>query len=612
MMKKSVVPRMMGLLVVYCVVFALLVSVQFAKKGNFTRRVGPMLVSGQYRLSVDVSPAGPNGYPLTGAASVSFGGVDFRLDDRDGGGFALIDSEGKRRAARPESVSLSGDTVRFHLPGGTRLVFSTRYSGGGPELWITGEFARKFADDVAGDVAALEIPFKPMRSSMVREAGYGQLNISYNGIRYQFSHSAELKEGGRLILRDTAPAVCYRALPEQRAFNPGDFVLSPAKNAQSFGEAISRWKDREFTRWRNGIAAPMDEDTVIAVCAEAVRRDVYRSVVASAQTAFLSGDRRFWESSVYLGGMEQALRLFSADEQEKRGRISLLIGEQSPKFLEESHVFELLSVRGYTDLIDAGLAIVRSMDDVTMDTVPGIFEGYTDLGRLMPGKANPFERLIEPACRLVTEGIQRDQDRVLVFHDGGDTAGPDSAGSIFNLRLGKALWTWGETFGGADWAGLGRSLILSVIALSDDTGSAPSALVFSKNGESGETTDGRISAAKIYRLIEAGEYFPRAAAIGAGGIWAWTTAAGINAVQENGVLDISVSFPVGATHYMMIRGVQPFSGIMLYNTNWPMDSLFERYDSSGWMYFSREQTLVLKVKHRVTVEHIQIYYDDDE
>jgi hypothetical protein len=75
----------------------------------------------------------------------------------------------------------------------------------------------------------------------------------------------------------------------------------------------------------------MDEDTVIAVCAEAVRRDVYRSVVASAQTAFLSGDRRFWESSVYLGGMEQALRLFSADEQEKRGRISLLIGEQSPE-----------------------------------------------------------------------------------------------------------------------------------------------------------------------------------------------------------------------------------------------------------------------------------------
>jgi len=42
--------------------------------------------------------------------------------------------------------------------------------------------------------------------------------------------------------------------------------------------------------------------------------------------------------------------------------------------------------------------------------------------------------------------------------------------------------------------------------------------------------------------------------------------------------------------------------------DWRSDSQFERYDSSGWVYYSQEQTLVLKMRHRTQVENIRIFY----
>ena len=588
----------MWLLAFYCVVFVFLVAAQFTHRGSFSRRIGNMLVSGHFRVSGE-GPADSNEQFLNDGASVFFGGLEFRLRTKEGDdGFSVVDSEGSRQATLPERLSISGDTATFTLPGGTELSFITRSSGGAPELRISGTFAE--------GLSGLEIPFSPQRSSLVRMNGEGILNISYNGDRYQFSHSALGVDQGRLFLPASAPLVSYRVVPEQKVFSAGDYVVSQAQNSQLFGESLSRWKDQSFSWWSRNISAYNDEDMVIAYSGEAVQRGNYRSAVASVPAAFRSGSNRTWESSVYLGGMNTAIRSLSAADQEKMGRISRLINEKSLDLLKENHVFEFLAVRGFGNLVDGGLEFIRSIEpaDIGLDICPGIIEGYMDMILWRPNGENPFERLLDQACLIISEGIRQDQDRVLVF----DNTGTDTADITFNTRLGKALLTWGEQAGHDDWAALGRSLILSVISLGDSSGAVP-ALVFG-NGEADESA-GRLSSAKLYRILDSGENAPRATLIGSGasGIWAWTAASGISAVQKNNVMDISVSFPIGETHYMMIRGIKPFSRIVLHDTGWRSDSQFERYDSSGWIYSEREQILVLKLRHRVQVEHILVDWE---
>jgi hypothetical protein len=408
------------------------------------------------------------------------------------------------------------------------------------------------------------------------------------------------------------------AISEKQPFAPADFSIPAAQSAQTYNDALLRWRDQNFSLWNRLVPTQNDEDMIIAYEGEALRRGNYQAAVSAVSPAFLTGTRRTYESSVYLGGMERAVPSLAAAEREKISRLSRQINEKSLDFLRESHVFEFLAVRGYTNYIDDGMALVHSIDPavLTPELTPGILEGLIDLRQYGLREENPFERLVDQSCFVISEGIRKvgagqaltgtgTADLILVFQEG-------AADIEFNLRLGKALLVWAEVSGNEDWSALGRSIILSCLSLEDSLGMVPSALVMNgeEAGEPAGNSAPRISSARLYRILRAGEYYPRAVGISGGtpGILAWTAAPEIFADQEGGVLDIAVTFPVGEAHHIMIRGVRPFAKIQLYGVDYRTDAQFERYDSSGWVYQAQEQILVLKMKHRTAVEHIRIFY----
>lgn len=607
-MTKRVMFRLLGLVVLYSAVFMVLAAVQFARKGNFSQRVGSMLISGQYRTPLEagkVSAAGER--ELSGGISVYFGGLEFRLEDRnDSEGMFLIGANGERNSVSAEYMHLSGDQARFTVTGGAELVFTSRYANGDYALWISGEFAE--------GITGIDIPFKPQRTSTVLKIGSGEPGISHNGMVYQFSRPSENGKDRRLFIARGAP-VSYYASPEKKIFNPANYIGEQAKTPQTFNDALVRWADQRFAWWKANIPYENDEDTVIAYFGESIQRGGYRAALASLSPDFIFGGHRTWESSVYLGGMEQARAGFIAAEREKINRISRLISAKSIDLLAENHAIEFLSVRGMVSMVDEAAAYIRGMETTTLEPsqCPGVFQGHAEFSRWRPGASNPFDRLLEQAIRVVSGDIRREADLVFFFQDSpdadsGEGEAPPADGVVpveFNLRLGKAIVDWAEKTGNADWAGLGRSVILSVLSLGDNTGAVPATL-----GNAGDLAESRISAARLYRILTPREYTPHAAAAGSGvsGIWVWTGAAAVSAVQESNVLDIAVTFPIGETHYMMIQGVRSFSNIMLYNINYPTDPRFERYDSSGWVYFPEDQILALKMKHRLAEEHIRIVY----
>jgi len=611
-MRKPVLPRILGLLAVYCVVFIVLVMIQFTKKGNFTRRIGGMVVSGQYvrsdesgetAVSENNGETGEKPFVLVGGAGVSFGGMEFNLRNRDpsdsSGTFVLFGPDDQRTAALAETMSVSSDAVSFTLQGGTAVVFQSLSAGGAPELWISGIFAE--------GVSGVDIPVKPQRASLVRETGDGFINISHNSSTYQFSRPVQFREKAVLSLRAEDATVSYRAIPEQKAFNPSDYVIATARGRQAFNDAVTRWRDQRFSAWRGSISSQVDEDTVTAYCGEAVSRGNYREVIASIPAAFIDSSRRTYASSVFTGGMNVARRTFIQAESDTTSRISRMLSEKSPDLLIENNAFEFLLVRGYLNNVEDGLELIRSLDtaSLTFEMCPGIFEGYAAVRQFRSHGDNPFERLTDQACNIFSGGIRANAEKDQVFVFRGDTADIE-----YNLRLGKALSAWAEATGRDDWAYLGHSLILSAFSLQDTAGAAPAFVTVSESGGFAGTTDGGLSAARIYRIIRPGEYYPHAAQIGSGvnGLWAWTAATAISATQENNILDIAAAFPTGETHHMMIRGIRSFSKIQIYNMDYPTDSQFETYDASGWVYSSQEQILTVKLKHRGPVEHVRIFY----
>ena len=574
-MGKSVVSRILCLIVIYCAVFVILVTLQFSKKGNFSLSAGAMSIRGQYRVSPDTPPE-TNGHFLAGGVKVFFGGLEFNLNENNENGLVLESADGILLPVNPEYLTLAGNSARFDLPGGTKLFFNSLDSGGNPELRISAEFAE--------NITGLNISFKPRRSSAVRNSA--QPAFSYNGTQYQFTRSIRGLDEGKLMLSAENALVSYRARPRGRTFNPADYVISQAQSSQSYNDALNRWREQSFGYWEQNATVMQDEDMVIAYCTEALLRDNYRTAVASIPSDFIAGPRHSHYSSVFLGGMGRAFRSFTGSESEKADRITRMISEKNLDFLNEDHALDFLLVRGYEALANDVLELIRSAEpgELSLDLCPGLLEVFMDFRQWRLPVDNPVEQFIDQICLFVSENIQRDAERDLVF------VMPDgrSAGTEFSLRLGKALLEWAESAGNTEWAEIGRSLVLSAVIQGENSGSGA-----------------------LYRILNHGGYYPRAAWLAANGIWVWTASPSVSAVQEGDILDISVSFPVNAPHFVIIRGIRPFVRLQLHDITYRSDPQFERYDSSGWLYYPQDQTLILKMRHRVTVEHIRVIYREE-
>jgi hypothetical protein len=600
MVKKPVFPRIMLLLLVYGAVFVVLAMVQFPRQGGFTRRVGHFVVTGQYRLAGEGESPAAGEYLLDGEAGVFFGGMEFSMS---GGNFCLITGDGGREEALPERMILSEESALFVFSDGTELNFGSHYTGGAPELRISGVFPGD------GGVTGAELSYKPLRKTGLEDTGDGLFAAVSEGVRYSFGRSPLDRERRVLYLKAEGPAVSYRAVPEKRPFSPDDFIVPAAQSRQSFNEAVSRWVDQNFSLWNRTIREKNDEDLAAAYAGEALSRGTYKAAVAGVPPAFLNGRERTYVSSVYLGRLGDASRSLDARDREKLARLSRQINEKSLDFLKEPHVFQYLSVRGHASFVEEGAGIVRAADParLALEHAAGILEGFTDWKTFRPTNAdNPFERLADQACFVISEAIRvtPEGDRVFVF------AGQEGEAE-FNLRLGKALLDWAESSGDDSWAGAGRSLILSVLSLGDSSGMVKPGALLSEEGEiTVNPAPARLTTAMLYRILRPGEYRPKALPISVPGtnIWTWTAARAVSASLQNDILDISAAFPAGETHYMIIRGVRPFVKIQLYNMDYRTDPQFERYDSSGWSYNAQEQTLIVKMKHRATVEHVRIFY----
>jgi hypothetical protein len=74
-------------------------------------------------------------------------------------------------------------------------------------------------------------------------------------------------------------------------------------------------------------------------------------------------------------------------------------------------------------------------------------------------------------------------------------------------------------------------------------------------------------------------------------------------------MDISIQFPVGETHYVMLYNVPPFPLLQIYEVNWRRAVDFESYyNSSGWYYFEDDRILVIKINQRSNTENVRIYF----
>ena len=77
--------------------------------------------------------------------------------------------------------------------------------------------------------------------------------------------------------------------------------------------------------------------------------------------------------------------------------------------------------------------------------------------------------------------------------------------------------------------------------------------------------------------------------------------------EDSGESSFIIDFPEGDTHYIIIKGVEPFNSIYIYDMAFRTDPRFETYNSSGYVYSESEKTLYLKSRHKSKNELIRLW-----
>jgi len=532
--------------------------------GNFSLSIGGMNIRGRYLDKQQ--PAEQEARSIAGGVKIFYGGLDFSLKEERGKGLTLTSVSGANLPVNPQKILISGNSVNFTFSEGTAISFNSIDSANGQELHIDAEFS--------SNISEITIPISPRHSSLVKDSG--QLGIMYGGMRYVFSSLGQELEKGYLTLSRDSTFISYRSRGKQRAFDPADYIIAQVGNYDSI---LRNWQTENYNRWNQNPTALQYEDDIIAYSVQSLLRGNYANALASISEDFRNSARQTYRSSVFVGGTANAYRSLSSYENEKNSLITRLVAEKSLNILKEEHIIDFLFTRNNLVLANEVINIINnaSPDMLVSDHCPGLLEVYYDLKRWRTDATNPIEHLTNKMLSLISDNLNRDTEKDAVY-----ASSQESNNSEYSMRLGKALVYWADSTQNTEWAGIGRSLILSAVA----------------NGNAG----------RLHNILNPAEYYPRASLLTNEGIWAWTVSPTIRANYTDSNLNLSVSFPTNMAHFIIIRGVRPFLRIQIHGMDWRTDSQFERYDSSGWIYFPDEQTLMLKIRHRTTTESVRIIY----
>ena len=579
---------------------------QFTGRWNLNRKIGALRINGSIRghsggTTRQQTEGGGREYLVYDGVRLFFGGLEFRLSGSGDGGFAYIDSGGLTQAAYPEAVTISGSEARFHLSGGHELSFYIDNSTYTKNLTISAL--------VKDGIEQILVPFSVYGMAGIERNRSDAFVVKYEGDEYTLQ-AANVYEDRRLISLSRAdPAVFYGVMSDDNMFNISSLIVSGSSEKQIYNETVRNWCDAAFGYWERLVnSGSRTEDIVASYLAEAGRRGALATAVNRLPASFRNRTHTFLLAP-FLGRLSGSMTGLLTNERESMYRIASFSGSDPSGFLTEKDTFKYLYEHGNKEIFDRGIEYVKGVDPSAIDIkmCAGIFEGWLTWNKWIgdDGTENPFDESLNRARALVFESIKKDKVTGYVFLT------DDNINALYNIRLGIALTNFSEATCNSGWAAVWRSLVISLLALTDQDLSLNSELELAEDGSFiNSTSSEKLTAAEIYRELKFSNFYPHEFGAGevSNGVWCWTISPEVSVSFQNNVLDFGINFPPGETHYLYILNVKPFSRIQLRNMDWRSDPQFEQYNAPGWRYSPSEQVLMVKIVQVNTLENIRIVF----
>lgn len=356
-----------------------------------------------------------------------------------------------------------------------------------------------------------------------------------------------------------------------------DALLS-ISTKEAYSNTLSNIEQSVVSSFNHAMSAheEVTEADVVAFIAASAQGSTADEAIERVPPQIKRASYRTYLSSPYFGSLSSTYRFLEAALTNCRNILASIEGdsEKAIAALSTERMTDYILLNPSSPPVVSALKTIENASTLTVDMAASVLLAYSKLN----GSAAALKDIVSK-CFDTIEGHITIEDGVLSVTNTENT--------MSAIKTGAALIKAGEALGNDSAAAAGRAIVNSYYAI-------------------GGFTLHELS--EMEELLVCPPHYPHLQVL-SDGVYAFTCANSVEYKEGRNEITIETDSSVFSTHYMIVSGIKPFSEIYIYGIPFHTDIRFETYNSSGFVYVSATNTLLLKNRQKGSTEEIRLVYN---
>lgn len=455
------------------------------------------------------------------------------------------------------------------------------------------ENASLFVDsEIPAQIKSIFLPFNYSSNIKVQQQENNSLVL--NNKKDSWELEADSVESGLFALSNQKSQGFYSIYQEEKKFTFDLLNDSPLADLSLFQKNIAALKTNLISSYKsNTNNANISEQVIVSYIAAQAEKGNYSVAIEEIPSNMKKSSQRTYLSAPYLNTLSDMNELLEKSISDYESKISANVNADSLDIFTIHNISNYMVVHSKPNDVKALLenASTKDLTNASISQVSGILQVYVNLVDLMPSYAKILEPILPSCIEKITQACSYDNGKLTISENGTFLSVMQA------VEIGFAVMRYGIQINNDSLQNAGYVLVNSYL---------------SENSSFDLRT-----LANLYPIIAYDNwYYPHLQIINKNSddlMWAWTCARTISYDKESDdILNLTIDFPEGYTHYVIIKGLPHFSTIYIYDMAFRTDPRFETYNSSGYVYKQKSKTLLLKSRHKTRKENIRFDFKEPE
>ena len=572
-MNTRVVRKAIGLLIVDIVIIIGIFMLQFRTDSSILKKFG------NFQITMAKIETDDNTLALQNKLEVSYNGINIHSDDQNC--IKIL----KKDETVPQSIRLVDYTedelqYAFHFTEGVSLVFMLAQDNIESPLTI-------FAD-VPKDVTDVYVPFNFGYNMKIQKDEGNKIVLEGKKQTWSFHTDSITENYIHFTYADNLAH--YSIYDDTKKFSFEDLLLLASADKTVYDKTISSFSANLINAFKASINdSSFTEQAVVAYIAAMSKEGKYQQAIDDIPSEYKKSDSRTYLSAPFLNNLANMNKKLESVQSEFNKQIKAAADSATLDIFTTQNIAARLCIYPDSSTVNTILnnAAGTKIESCSIDLINGLMIAYADFTTLHKEYADALEPIMEACIQKLSDACSYENDILTISEN-------DTFLSVVQaVESGIAILRYGLIKDNETYIKAGRVLVNSYISES-------------------ASFDLR-TLATLYPLVQYDNwYYPHIELInsyGKNAVWAWTCAKQIvYSKDDQGAMNLAIDFPMGLTHYVIFKGIPAFEQIFIYDMAFRTDPRFETYNSSGYVYRSESNTLLLKSRHKSQIENVRMSY----